>query len=152
MLAVLAGIGMELSACSWRTTDTESHMPGFGEIMASIETRHAKLWFAGQAGNWPLAAYEIDELREGLEDVGTLHPTHKTVPTSVPRLIAEMMERPLDELEKAVKAQDRVSFEKNFDGLTAACNACHQVSKFGFLGVTRPSFNPFPNQDFSAGR
>lgn len=39
-----------------------AYIPGLGEIMAATQMRHAKLWFAGQAGHWPLAAYELDEL------------------------------------------------------------------------------------------
>ena len=44
-------------------------VPGLGEIMTLQQLRHIKLWFAGRAGNWPLADYEIGELNEGFEDV-----------------------------------------------------------------------------------
>ena len=43
----------------------EPYVPGLGEIMSATQMRHLKLWYAGQAGNWPLAAYEVDELEEG---------------------------------------------------------------------------------------
>src|SRR5262249_46301319 len=46
--------------------------PGLGEIMALQQMRHSKLWFAGSAGNWPLAEYELDELKEGFGDVRRL--------------------------------------------------------------------------------
>jgi hypothetical protein len=39
--------------------------------MTLTQMRHAKLWFAGQAANWPLAAYELDELHEGMQDAAT---------------------------------------------------------------------------------
>ncbi|MGE5413642.1 MAG: hypothetical protein ACM3NW_05660, partial [Syntrophomonadaceae bacterium] len=39
--------------------------PGLGELMTFNQMRHAKLWFAGEAGNWKLARYELDELGEG---------------------------------------------------------------------------------------
>ena len=42
--------------------------------------RHTKLWLAGQAGNWKLAEYEVEELGEGFDDVVKLHPTHKDSP------------------------------------------------------------------------
>lgn len=41
-------------------------------IMAQQQMRHIKLWFAGTAGNWPLADYEIDGLKEGFDDVAKL--------------------------------------------------------------------------------
>ena len=40
--------------------------------MALQQMRHIKLWFAGRAGNWPLADYEIGELNEGFDDVNKL--------------------------------------------------------------------------------
>jgi hypothetical protein len=46
----------------------EPYRPGLGEFMAATQLRHAKLWFAGKMNNWDLAAYEIDEIKEGLED------------------------------------------------------------------------------------
>ncbi|WP_283744478.1 hypothetical protein [Sideroxydans sp. CL21] len=46
----------------------ENYVPGMGEIMGSTQMRHAKLWFAGKSGNWDLASYELDEIREGMDD------------------------------------------------------------------------------------
>ena len=40
--------------------------------MAQQQERHIKLWFAGHAVNWPLADYEIGELSDGFDDVGTM--------------------------------------------------------------------------------
>src|SRR6185436_14804061 len=42
---------------------------GLGEIMALQQMRHIKLWYAGSSANWELAAYELDELKEGFDDV-----------------------------------------------------------------------------------
>lgn len=42
---------------------------GLGEIMSLQQMRHSKFWFAGSAGNCPFAAYELDELKEGFDDV-----------------------------------------------------------------------------------
>ena len=47
----------------------EAYAPGLGEIMTLQQMRHTKLWLAGEAGNWDLAAYEIKELGEGFDDV-----------------------------------------------------------------------------------
>ena len=43
-----------------------------GEIMVLQQLRHIKLWFAGRAGNWPLAGYEIDKLKDGFDAVNKL--------------------------------------------------------------------------------
>jgi hypothetical protein len=34
--------------------------------MTAIQLRHMKLWFAGKALNWELAAYELRQLDTGL--------------------------------------------------------------------------------------
>ncbi|HYS48851.1 MAG TPA: hypothetical protein VEM36_08765 [Xanthobacteraceae bacterium] len=44
------------------------YAPGLGEIMTLTQMRHLKLWFAGDAKNWELADYELDELKEGFDD------------------------------------------------------------------------------------
>src|SRR5215467_9530965 len=47
----------------------ETYASGLGEIMSLQQMRHLKLWFAGAAKNWPLADYELDELKEGFDDL-----------------------------------------------------------------------------------
>jgi hypothetical protein len=98
-----------LPACSRQPTPPP-YTPGLGEIMTLTQMRHSKLWFAGQAGNWSLAAYELDELHEGMDDAATFHPTHKDSPVPIPEVIAKIMANPLDELDKAVKARDAAAF------------------------------------------
>ena len=79
----------------------------------------AKLWFAGQAGNWPLAAYELDELREGFDDVLTYQPHFKGKP--ITKLLEPMTAEPVTQLEKAIEAKDSVCFVRAYDSLSHAC-------------------------------
>ena len=138
-----------LSACTNLYSEQHEYfVPGLGEIMTQSELRHAKLWFAGQAKNWELAAYEVDELHEGFEDAGKYHPTHKQISQPIPDLIANTMQQPLARLEQAIKDKNLQAFSENYDKLTDACNVCHQSTGFGFNIVTRPAFNPFANQTF----
>src|SRR5215472_13838048 len=53
---------------------SEAYAPGLGELMTFQQMRHTKLWLAGQARNWELAAYELDELEEGFDDIIKFHP------------------------------------------------------------------------------
>ena len=48
---------------------SEAYKPGFGEMMGSIQVHHNKLWFAGVNANWKLAAFEIHEIQETLEQI-----------------------------------------------------------------------------------
>lgn len=137
-----------LSACASQQPAFTEYVPGLGEIMAQTATRHLKLWYAGLAQNWPLAAYEIEELKEGFEDAGKFHPTHKDIKQALPVLLTSYMEHPLEQLEQAIKERNPDTFRKSYDTLTAGCNTCHQATGFGFNQVKRPDFNPFTNQVF----
>ncbi len=144
----LAVVVLLLVGCA-REQPKPSYAPGLGEIMTLTQMRHAKLWLAGQAGNWPLASYELDELEEGFHDAVVLHPTHEGSPLPIKDLVPRMTSGPLQELRAAVQGKDREAFTRAFDRLTDACNACHHAANFGFNVVVRPSGNPFANQDFS---
>ena|SRR5947209_16561060 len=125
----------------------EPFTPGLGEIMTLQQMRHLKLWFAGQAGNWPLADYELDELKEGFEDIVKYFPMKDDVPTG--SMASAVIEKEVAELNKAIEAKDRKQFGAAFDKMTAACNACHQASKHPFIVIRRPAGNPYANQSFA---
>jgi hypothetical protein len=149
-LVVSAAIAPLFSAACGRPASPEPYVPGLGEIMSLQQMRHVKLWFAGQAGNWDLAAYELDELGEGFDDVITFHPTHKDSPVAPRDAIPRMVNEPLKELRAAIDKKDARAFEQAYDTFTAACNNCHQATNFGFNRVQRPATNPYPNQVFVA--
>jgi hypothetical protein len=125
----------------------EPFTPGLGEIMTLQQMRHLKLWFAGQAGNWPLADYELDELKEGYEDIVKYFPTKDDVPTGP--MASAIIEKEVADLNKAIAAKNAKQFTAAFEKLTASCNACHQSSKKPFIVVQRPTANPYANQSFA---
>lgn len=127
---------------------TEIYTPGMGEIMGGMQVRHAKLWFAGEAKNWPLATYELKEIVETFEDVQKMHPTFEENPLPTSQAIARYTSPPRIALEKSIAAKDEAGFQESFDTLTAACNTCHQEYKHDFIQITRPSKPPFTNQNF----
>ena len=128
----------------------EPHGPGLVEIMIATQSHHAKLWLAGSARNWALADYQIDELKEGLEDAAKNVPDYKGVP--VGQMIQNLMMPPIEDVENAIKAGDRAKFVAAFDKLTGACNACHVGANRGFIVIQRPASSAFPNQSFAPKR
>ena len=123
------------------------YAPGLGEIMSLQQMRHSKLWFAGSAANWELAAYELDELKEGFDDVLALFPTHDGVPLTP--MVKAITAKDVPDLAKAIAARDGAGFSSAFDALTAACNGCHQSAKHGFIVIQRPTSLPYTNQLFT---
>jgi len=128
----------------------EPFKPGLGEIMTLQQMRHLKLWFAVQSGNWGLADYELDELKEGFEDITTYYPTKDDGPTGT--MAEAIVAKEVAELAKLIEARDKKNFVSGFDRLTAFCNACHQSSKKEFIRIQRPTGNPYANQAFGAGK
>jgi hypothetical protein len=126
---------------------TQSYKPGLGEFMTATQLRHAKLWFAGKDHNWDLAAYEIDEIKEGLEDAARLHPTFEGFP--VAEMIKTIINPRTERLEKAVKGKNNTEFIAAFDELTNGCNSCHAGASKPFIRIQRPTEPPLTNQNFA---
>ncbi len=126
----------------------ENYVPGMGEIMSATQMRHAKLWFAGEARNWELASYELDEIREGMDDAVKYHPVFKK-DAPIADILDKFTAQPLNDLEGAIKAKDSVKFRKSFDRLTRACNECHEAASQGFIVIKRPGSLQYTNQEFS---
>jgi hypothetical protein len=119
----------------------EPYVPRIGEIMALQQIRHIKLWFAGRSGNWPLADYEIDALKEGFEDV------NKQIGGDT---VEQAVGAAVSALEKAVDAKDRAAFTDAFDRLSAGCNSCHHALDHAFIVIQRPALLPYTDQSFAA--
>lgn len=126
------------------------YMPGLGEFMQVIQIHHAKLWLAAKARNWELAAYQLSEMKEVLDEVRELVPTYKNVP--VGQMVDAIATGPIGELEKAVEAKKFAAFAASYDKLTDACNSCHMAASRGFIKIRRPTHSTFDNQDFRPAR
>jgi hypothetical protein len=126
------------------------YQPGLGEFMTATQLRHAKLWFAGSQNNWDLAAYEIDELKEGFEDAASLHPIFEGIP--VAEMIKSIISPQIQNVERAVKAKSAAKFAAAFDQLTDGCNSCHAGANKPFIRIQRPNLPPITNQDFAPSK
>jgi hypothetical protein len=125
----------------------EPYEPGLGEFMTATQLRHAKLWFAGKSRNWELAAYEVDEIKEGLEDATKLHSIFDGIP--VAEMIKTILDPKIERLEKAIGAKSSAQFAAAFDELTDGCNSCHAKAGKPFIRIQRPSQPPLSNQNFA---
>jgi len=117
----------------------EPYQPGLSDIMARQQMRHIKLWFAGNAANWPLADYELGELGDGFEDVRKLLGDD---------IVDQHVGKPVEALHKAIDGKDRKAFVTAFDNLSAGCNACHKSLDHGFISIQRPNMLPYSDQNF----
>ena len=124
----------------------KAYVPGLEQFMNVILIEHNKLWFAASARNWPLAAYELGEIKEVMSDVQDHVPTFKSLPLA--DMIDAVITKEVGDLEKAIEGKDFKAFAAGYDRLTAACNACHQGTENGFIVIQRPVRPAFTNQDY----
>lgn len=120
-----------------------SYRPGLGEFMLALQLHHSKLWSAGQARNWKLASFEIDEIKETIDDIKQYN-TDRPEIASLP-----MIEPALDSVAKAIKNEDVRSFDPGFVLLTNTCNNCHRATKHEFNVIKVPENSPYSNQVFT---
>ena len=133
---------MQTSIDSLQKKLDETYKPGFGEFMSGIQLHHAKLWFAGQNKNWPLADFEVHEIQESLDDIQKFcndRPEVKSI---------GMINPAIDSVNNAIQQKNLPLFKSSFILLTNTCNNCHKATEHAFNVVTIPVNLPVVNQEF----
>lgn len=145
---ILAGLSVpivmtSLSLAQGGTPSGEEYIPRLGDIMSSVQARHVKLWYAGKAANWDLAAFEYRQLKAGLVEAARLY-------AGIPVSNVTTMAAPMQSVEDAISAKDVGRFSKTFSGLTEACNGCHVSMARPYIVIQVPTERqPLGNQLFS---
>jgi len=122
---------------------SDQYIPRLGDIMSMAQSRHMKLWLAGKAQNWDLAAFELRQLKGSLVEAALLY-------SGLPITKVTTLEERLQAVSNSVSAKDGPTFSKAMGELTDGCNSCHQSMARSFV-VMRipPDQQPFGNQVFS---
>ena len=123
-------------------TSQERYVPRLNTLMMVTQLGHFKLWYAGAVQNWPLANYELTQIRANIVDANKLYPNNSKSDMSV-------MKPPADDLDDAIKAKDSAKFRSAFSRLTAACNSCHEAAGVGFIKIRDPRLSPIETSPFS---
>ena len=120
----------------------ETYKPGLGEFMSSIQVHHAKLWFAGTNENWKLADFEINEIKESIDDIMKFQSERKETEQ------LHIVNPALDSITISIQLKNEAKFKSGFVFLTKTCNNCHQSTDHGFNMIKIPDAPPFSNQSF----
>ena len=119
----------------------DKYEPRLADIMSATQSRHIKLWFAAEAGNWDLAAYELRQLKAGLMEAAALYP-------GIPVSGVTTMSAPVAAIAGAIDDRNVAKFRSAFAGLTSGCTACHRSVGLGFIVIRVPTTSPFTDQVF----
>jgi|SRR3972149_2661142 len=135
---------LQFEVDSLKTVINNSYKPGLGEFMLTVQTHHAKLWFAGINENWLLADFEIGEIKETLDNAVKYLPERKET-MDIPMIFPV-----LDSLQVSVNKKDLKMFSGNYKILTQTCNECHKAIHFEFNVIKTPTSEPVSDQEFKA--
>lgn len=145
MLKTLAGIGLLAGAtallaqdASWLKGTTDDKLkslatiqPGLGTVMIEYSNRAANIYYAAQAGNWGLAAYQLNEMTEIQEVAENTRPARA-------KALQSFEKSALSPLAKDIVNQDATAFRGDFDRMVTQCNGCHRASGYGFIVYALP--------------
>jgi hypothetical protein len=146
-----AGIGLSQTAPPVPPGPPPSAVPvvmTMGDLMDTlVQPRHEKLGLAGQAQNWPLAQYALEQLRAAFANIVAAKPKFSGMP--VGELVDVALGAPLKAVETAVKQQDTKKFAAAYAQVSQGCNACHMELDHPYVVIKTPDASAFPNQDFA---
>lgn len=110
-------------------------LPDQAHAMKDVAYHFSNLWFAGQARNWPLARFYLDETRSHLRWAVRIRPTRATKGGEVDlRAILEGLDRSrLQDVQVAIEARDAAAFARAYRDTLGECHACHQASDKPYL-------------------
>lgn len=142
-LAGLAAASAFATAQDLKSPSADQYVPRLGDIMSAAQTRHQKLWLAGKAQNWELAAFELRQLKASLVEAAVFY-------SGIPVSNVTTLEPALQSMSDAIAAKDGGRFAKGLGDLTEGCNACHRSMKRSFVAIKVPSDQQaFGNQQFA---
>lgn len=131
----------DIAALKARIAELERRMPApeLGQQMLDLQLRHDRLWWAGHAGNWNLAYFMVGELGEALRGIEASNgDAAELQPDRLAEVMPAMMNPAIRAVQQALEKKDPAAFAKAYDGLSAACTACHQRAGVEFLHIQRP--------------
>lgn len=109
--------------------------PGMARLMVEIGNRAWKGWYAAEAGNWPLARWQLNQAAKLLDQSAFVRPKYQAA-------MADFLADDFQPLRDAVKAADWEAFTAAFDRMVTRTNHYHEVFGKGFIRWKLPSAPP----------
>jgi hypothetical protein len=116
------------------------------ESMMFMQRYLEKLYWAGKAGNAPLAAYYFHELEERVEGLAEAKVKYDGIDIS--ELVKIMLIPTLEAEEETLNAAKPETFVASYQKVMGSCNNCHTTSKKPFIQLQLPESNPWTGQVF----
>jgi hypothetical protein len=132
---------IKIKGGSFELSDLGLLMPGMAEIMPLVGERIWKCYYAAQAHNRPLAAFQLKEAANLMEKGAILRPKYSD---DMDKFIGGVVAT----LRACIDAEDWDGFESTFATMVDEANAYHEQYDKGFLRWKLPD-QPPPDLDLT---
>lgn len=133
--------GDEMSALKAEVARLKTVVPDQAHAMSDVGQHYTNLWFAGEAGNWPLAQFCLDETKSHLRWAVRIIPKRKDAEgreIDLGGILGGLETSTLKDLDLAVKAKDKEKFAAGYKTQLEACMACHKASNKPYIRLRIP--------------
>jgi hypothetical protein len=131
-------------------------VPDQAHIMADVGYHFTNLWFAGEAGNWPLADFYLAETKSHLRWAVRAKPIRKDNAgreIDLGKILEAIENSQLTQLKQAIERKEKPAFEAVYKETLTTCYSCHKASDKPYLRPQVPTepetrvinFNPDAN-------
>lgn len=137
----LASLRQQIAELSQLAVRTQSH------VMIDVEYQFSNLWFAGQSGQWDLAAFYLRETRSHLGWTVRMRPVRNVAGGGTVDLqtFQQAIEQSgFTDLAHAIEQKDTDAFLAAYKETLPECHACHTASGLGYLEPHIPDHAPSP--------
>lgn len=135
-----------------RVKALEDWIPDQAHIMADVADHFTNLYFAGKAGNWPLADFYLGETQSHLRWAVRRIPVRKDTQgrdVVLGNILEAFENSHLKPLKGSIDAKDLAGFEKAYKVSLTGCYSCHKAADKPFLrpGIPTGPASPIVNFD-----
>jgi hypothetical protein len=146
-----AGGGSEVEKLQQEFKDMRGMLPSQSHTMADVAHHFSNLWFAGKAGNWPLADFMLSEVRSHLRwavRVRPIRPLSDGRQFNVGDMLTAVEQGALKDLQATVQARDQARFTTAYKQMLGSCYACHVAAEKPYLRLHVPDRPADPMIEF----
>ncbi len=111
-------------------------LPDQAHAMQDVGYHFSNLWFAGQAQNWPLAAFYNQETLSHLKWAVRIIPVRKDSlgkDVDLGPILQAFENTPWKQVQDAIAAEDKPAFEKAYRYTLEICYSCHKSAEKPFI-------------------
>ena len=109
--------------------------PGLTVLMPLVGQRYWKLYYAAKAGNWEMALYQVQQIRELMETGAFTRPQYKND-------LQSFMEGYLEPIEDAIADKDWSAFDEAFSDGIAGSKMYHDKNERPYIRWKLPDHPP----------